>query len=110
VGKTVARGLSREQTDKIRSRIDDSTEEFKKDAGKRIEALAQQIRQLGQQYKASDEANAAARSLERTADYIRFRPSTEIAADGFELARRYRLWWIAGGMLAAAILYRSLKK
>lgn len=110
VGKTVIKGVSHQHTERLRERFEESTANFKAEAGARLEALAGQIRQLGEQFESLDEAAAIARRLERTADYLRYRPSVDMASDAWEAARRARLLWIAGGMAAGFLIYRLVKR
>jgi hypothetical protein len=110
LGRTIVKGVAQHQASRAKARVEDSTVDFRVEAGQKIEDLAGQIRQLGKRFDDVEEAHRLARRLERLADYLQFRPSTEIAADAWEAARRYHLFWIAGGMLGTALLYRILKR
>ena len=110
LGRTIARGIAQHQTSRVKERIEDSTADFRVEAGARIEEMAEQIRQLGRRFENTDEAHQVARRLERFADYLTFRPSAEIAADAWSAAKRHHLLWIAGGMFGAVLLYRILKR
>jgi len=108
--KTIAKGIAQHHTSRMKERVEDSTVDFRLEAGERIEGLAQQIRQLGKRFESTDEAHRVARRLETVADYLRFRPSVEIATDAWEALRRRRALWVAGGALAAILLYRIQKR
>jgi len=110
LGKTIARGIAQHQASRVKERVEDSTVDFRLEAGQRIEGVAEQIRLLGRRFESSDEAHMLARRLERLADYLRYRPSSEIAGDAWEAARRYRVLWIAGGMFGVVLLYRLLRR
>jgi hypothetical protein len=110
VGRTFAKGVTAEKTELLKDRIETSTSRFKSEASDRIESLAAQIRSLGQQFEADEEAASLARNLERTADYLRYRPTAEVAADAWEVTRKYRLLWWAGGLLAGVIIYRMASR
>jgi hypothetical protein len=110
LGRRIVQGVAHHEAGRVKDRIEESTVDFRAEAGEKIEGLAGQIRQLGQRYQKGEEAHLLARRLERLADYLQFRPSTEIAADAWDTARRYHLFWIAGGMLGTALLYRLLRR
>jgi hypothetical protein len=110
LGKTLAKGIAQHQVTRVKDRVEYSTVDFRLEAGHRIEGLAEQIRQLGNRFDNPEEAHVLARRLERLADYLRFRPSSEIAVDVWEAARRYHLLWIAGGIFGAALLYRLSRR
>jgi hypothetical protein len=110
LGKTIARGIAQHQASRVKERVENSTVDFRLEAGQKIEGLAEQIRLLGNRFESSDEAHLLARRLERLADYLRYRPSSEIAGDAWEAARRYRLLWITGGMFGVVLLYRLLRR
>ena len=107
LGRKVVRGVAQHRASRVAKSIDDSTQEFRLEAGEKIEALATQIRQLGQRFESVSEAHRVARRLERMSDYLRFRPSEEIAADAWEAVRKYHLLWITGGILGTVLLYRA---
>jgi len=108
LGRKIAKGIAQHHTSRVKERVEDSTVDFRTEAGARIEGVAEQIRQLGKRFENADEAHLVARRLERLADYLRFRPSAEIAADAWEAAKRHHVLWIAGGMFSAVLLYRVL--
>ena len=105
-GGNYARGVATKQL----SRLDESTEAFKGETAAKLENLASQVRELGQKYERSGEANHLARRLEKTADYIRFRSSERVVSDAWEAARRHRLLWWTGGLLAGVIVYRLVSQ
>lgn len=105
-GKAVAKGVVHGQFDRATGRFDESTQKFKGAAAGKIESLAEQIRELGDQFEHGGEANAIARRLEKTADYIRYRPTSDVAADAWDITKRYHLLWWAGGLLAGVVAIR----
>jgi DNA-binding NarL/FixJ family response regulator len=108
--KTTARGIARETATQLRERIEPPTDELKQEAADRVENVATQIRELGSQYDRAEEAHAIARRLERTADYLRFRPAGRVATDVWDTVSQPRVLWAAGGVLAALAVYRALKR
>ena len=106
LGRKVVRGVAQHRASRLAKSIDESTQDFRLEAGEKIEVLAEQIRQLGQKFENPNEAHILARRLERMSDYLRFRPSEEIAADAWEAVKKYRLLWITGGLLGAVVLLR----
>jgi len=109
VGEAAARGIVREKTGRIRDQLEDGTQAFKQEAAERVERVADQIRGLGQQFDRRDEAHLVARRLEKTADYLRYRSSGDIAADAWATTRQYRLLWLAGGLLAGVVAFRLVQ-
>lgn len=107
--KTTARGIAREQASRLRDRIEPPADELKIETATRIEDVAHQVRDLGRQLDRQDEAHAIARRLEKTADYLRYRPSASVASDAWEALTQPRVLWIAGGVLAAMATYRILR-
>ena len=110
MGKTIVKGIAQHHTSRIKERVEKSTIDFRVQAGRKIEDFAEQIRLLGSRFENADEAHLLARRLEKMADYLRFRPSPEIASDVLATARRYHALWIAGGVLGTVILYRLLRR
>lgn len=106
VGRVVVKGVTQEQREKAKERLEESTLAFRHEASDRIDSVAQQVRQLGAQFERNDDAHQIARRLEKTADYLRFRPATDVAGDALDLARKYRLLWLTGGLLAGVLIYR----
>jgi hypothetical protein len=104
-----AKGIARETTTDIRDRIEKPADRFKSEAADRVEGVADQIRQLGRQLDRRDEAHAVARRLERTADYLRYRPSGDVVADAWQTVKRSNLLWIGGGLVAGVIGYRLIR-
>lgn len=104
-GRSVARGLTIDQAQRLGSRIEKSTDGLKSETGRRIESLAAQIRSLGKDVESPLEAGRLARELERTADYVRYRRSSDIAADTWRFVRSSRGVWVAGGIAAGILGY-----
>jgi len=109
-GKAIVKGMAQQQANRIKEQIEDSTVDFRLEAGAKIESLAEQIRLLGKRFENRDEAHLVARQLEKLADYLTFRPSPEIGSDVWSAAKRYHLLWIAGGMLGTVLFYRVLRR
>lgn len=105
-GRSYARGVVSEKM----SGIDKSTENFKGEAANMIESVADQIKDLGRQFDRGAEAAGVARRLEKTADYIRYRPTAEVAGDTWEVVKKYRLLWITGGLLGGIIIARLAQR
>lgn len=105
-GRSYARGVVSEKM----SGIDKSTENFKGEAASMIESVADQIKDLGLQFDRGAEAAGVARRLEKTADYIRYRPTAEVAGDTWEVVKKYRLLWITGGLLGGIIIARLAQR
>jgi hypothetical protein len=110
LGKSIVKGIAQHHASRVKERVEGSTVDFRVEAGARIEGLAEQIRQLGKRFENTDEAHLVARRLERLADYLRFRPSAEIAGDVWASAKRHHVLWIAGSMFGAVLLYRVLRR
>jgi hypothetical protein len=106
VGRVVVRGVAQEKREKAKERLEESTIAFRHEASDRIDSVAQQVRQLGTQFDRHEDAHQIARRLEKTSDYLRFRPAADVAGDALALARKYRLLWLTGGLLAGVIIYR----
>lgn len=105
-GRSYAKGVVSEKM----SGIDKSTENFKGEAASMIESVADQIKDLGRQFDRGAEAAGVARRLEKTADYIRYRPTAEVAGDTWEVVKKYRLLWITGGLLGGIIIARLAQR
>jgi hypothetical protein len=85
-----ARDIARSRAARLRERVEPPVDQFKEETAERVENLAEQVRHLGRQLDRRDEAHVVARRLERTADYLRYRPSAEVAADAWQVVRRSR--------------------
>jgi hypothetical protein len=107
--KTSARALARDQADRLRERVEPPADQLKEEAADRVESVAHQVRQLGMQLDRPEEAHSIARRLERTADYLRYRPAADVASDAWETVTRPRVLWVAGGVLTALVAYRLLR-
>lgn len=108
-GSAAARGVAREKLHALRERVEPPVDEFTTEASRRVEALADQIRALGGRLDRPAEAHRIARRLERTADYLRYRPPTRIAEDAWETVSSSRVLWAAGGVLAGAAAIALLR-
>ncbi|MEJ2079132.1 MAG: hypothetical protein P8020_06475 [Acidobacteriota bacterium] len=109
-GRSVARGLAIDQAQRLGSRIEKSTGNLKSETGRRIESLAAQIRSLGKDLESPFEAGRLARELQRTADYVRYRRSSDIAADTWRFVKTNRSVWVAGGIAAGLLGYLLTRK
>ncbi len=109
VGKaveTTAKGVMREQSSRIRDRVEPPADQFKEQVADRLEGVADQVRQLGRELDRRDEAHVVARRLERSADYVRYRPASEFAGDAWGAMKSSPMVWVAGGVLGAFVTYR----
>ena len=106
VGNTVVRGVAREEVHNLRVRARHGADGFKAEAAERVENLAGQIRDLGHRFDREHEAHAIARRVERSADYLRYRRTPDVAGDAWRLVRSSPAVWVAGGLLAGFVLYR----
>lgn len=106
VGRVVVRGVTQEKRERAKERLEESTVAFRHEASDRIDSVAKQVRQLGTQFDRPEDAHQIARRLEKTSDYLRFRPAADVAGDALALARKYQLLWLTGGLLAGVLIYR----
>lgn len=106
----VARGTVRGSASRAEERIDDATDSFRQEAAARMEALAEQIRELGGRFDRHTEAHHLARRIERSSDYLRYRPTSQIAGDAWDTVRRSPVVWVGGGLVAGLLLYRTLAR
>ena len=109
VAETTVRGIAREQAARLRDRVEPPADELKIETARLIENAAQQVRELGRQLDRVSEAHTIARRLERSADYLRYRPSAAVANDAWDTVTQPRVLWVAGGVLAALAAYRILR-
>ena len=109
MAKMAARGVAREEVGSIRDRLEPPADQFKVAAAEKVEAVAAQIRQLGSDMDRWQEAHVIARRLERTADYLRYRPAFDAAADVRSALERNNVLWVAGGVLAGYVAYRLIR-
>lgn len=110
VGRVVVKGVTQDRREKAVERMETSTLAFRNQASDRIDAVAQQVRQLGAQFDRHGDAHEIARRLEKTADYLRYRPAADVAGDAWALARKYQVLWITGGLLLGLIIYRMTQR
>ncbi len=102
----VTRGATHEAANRVAERVEAGSESFRLNAAEMVESVAHQIRDLGARFERPDEAHMVARRLERTSDYIRYRPATRVAGDALRSVRSSRAVWIAGGVLTGLIVHR----
>jgi len=100
------RGLAQERTRRMRDRIEPPADQLKEEAADRVEGVAEQVRELGQRLDRRDEAHVIARRLERTADYLRFRPARDVWSDVWDTVTRPGVLWLAGGVVATIVAIR----
>jgi hypothetical protein len=93
-----------------RSDAEPPTDRLKDEAADRVEAVAEQIRSIGNELDRRDEAHAIARRLERTADYLRFRPAVHVASDVRDTLTRPGVLWFVGGALAALVAFNLARR
>ncbi len=104
------RGTVRDTESRAEKRIDEATEDFRREAAAKMEALAEQIRELGGRFDRHTEAHHLARRLERSSDYLRYRPTSRIAGDAWDTVRRSPVVWVGGGLLAGLVVYRLMSR
>ena len=104
--ETVARGTAV----RAEERLDEATESFRREAAAKMEALAEQIRELGGRFDRHTEAHHLARRIERSSDYLRYRPTSQIAGDAWDTVRKSPVVWVGGGLLAGLLLYRAMSR
>jgi len=109
-GRAVIRGVTREKIGRVGEHIESGTAGLKSESGRRIESLAAQIRRLGDELESSAEAGRIARELEKTADYLRYRRTSDIAEDAWHLVRTNRAFWVAGAFLGGVLVYSVVRR
>ena len=109
VGKKVAQNFGRAEIGRVKDQVDETTEGFKIEAAGRIEDLAQHIRGLGDTLHSEREAGKIARRLEKTADYVRYRKTSDIGKDTVSMIRESKAFWLAAGLLVGMIIYKSAR-
>ncbi len=109
-GRTVIRGVTKERISRVGEQIETGTSGLKSESGRRIESLAAQIRRLGDELESSSEAGRIARELEKTADYLRYRRTSDIAEDAWNVVRNNRAFWVAGAFLGGALVYSVVRR
>jgi len=107
---TAVRGTVREKTVQAEEKFDQATEAFRREAAAKMESLAEQIRELGGRFDRHAEAHGLARRIERSSDYLRYRPSSQIAGDAWDAVRKSPVVWVGGGLLVGLLLYRTMTK
>jgi len=68
--------------------------------------LAGRVRQMS----SPGNVRAIARSLEKTADYLRFRPANHMAGDAWRAINRRPVWITAGSAVGGWLAYRWLTR
>ncbi len=109
-GGKALRGVARERAGRVMDQVDDSSEQFRTAASEKIEGLGRQIRELGQQLDHPEAGQRLARRVERSADYLRFRPSAEMAEDAWGALRSSPLVWLGAGVLVGFLAYRVARR
>jgi len=71
-----------------------------------MELLAGRIRRLA----TPSRTRAVARSLEKSADYLRYRAADDIARDAWHAVNRKPVWITAGTALGGLIAYRWMSR
>lgn len=105
-----ARGRVRETVDHAEETIDRATEDFRREAAAKMETVAEQIRELGGRFDRHAEAHHLARRIERSSDYLRYRPTSRMAGDAWDAVRRSPVVWVGGGLLAGLLMYRAVSR
>jgi hypothetical protein len=107
---TTLKGLVHEKNEDLRDRVEPPADRLKDEAADRVEGVAKKIRSLGDDHDRRDEADAIARRLERTADYLRFRPAAHVASDVRDTLTRPGVLWFAGGALATLTAFHLIRR
>lgn len=110
VGKTLVRGAAQQNLDRLKDRVEDATRTAKEGTAERFETLAEQLRRSGGNTEDLEGRQRWARRLEKSADYLRYRPTAEVGKDAWDAARKYHLFWFAGGFLAGVLVYLAVKR
>ena len=71
-----------------------------------VNSLAGAVRRMSSPAR----ARAVARSLEKTADYLRYRPADRMARDAWRAVNRKPVWITAGSALGGWLVYRWLTR
>ncbi|MFB3905279.1 MAG: hypothetical protein ACE15E_17655 [Acidobacteriota bacterium] len=71
-----------------------------------IDVLARRVRQAS----GPDRSRAIARSFEKTADYLRYRASDDMARDAWRAVKKRPVWITAGTALGGWVAYRWLTR
>jgi hypothetical protein len=108
-GLTIARDLAREKAARFGRHLGVRTDRFKDEAAERVEGVAGQLRELGDRFDRRHEADALARRFERTADYLRYRPTAQVAEDAWRGLRESGALWVIGGLAAGFVVYRVVR-
>lgn len=106
----IAEGEMRRKLGPTRARLTATTEALQSRASRRIDHLANRIRRLGHSVERPDEAHLLARRLEETADYLRYRPTEMVARDAVSVAKKNRLFLIAGVAAGAFLTYKAIRR
>lgn len=107
--ESTARGVVRGRSARIADRIEPPVDQFKEETAERVENLAEHVRHLGRRLDRRGQAHNVARRLERTADYLRYRPSSDVAGDAWRAVRDSRTLRVTGGVLGAWVVYRLIQ-
>lgn len=110
VGKTLVQGASHQKLDELKERVEDATRTAKEGTADRFESLAEQLRRSSGNAEGLEGRQRLARRLEKSADYLRYRPTAEVGKDAWAAARKYHLFWFAGGFLAGVLVYLAVKR
>jgi hypothetical protein len=114
VGESAAYGAVREvthgQIENVKERLGAGAENLTGYTADRVEALAGQVRELGNRHDRRDEAQAIARRLERSADYLRFRPLGKVPGDAWAAAKQSRVLWATVAVTAGLLTYSAVRR
>jgi hypothetical protein len=107
VGESAAYGavreVARDQIENAKERLGAGAENLTEYTADRVEALAGQVRELGNRHDRRDEAQTIARRLERSADYLRFRPLGKVPGDAWSAAKQTRVLWATVAVTAGLL-------
>jgi hypothetical protein len=97
----------------VKERLGAGAENLTDYTADRVEALAGQVRELGNRHDRHDrrdEAQAIARRLERSADYLRFRPLGKVPGDAWAAAKQSRVLWATVAVTAGLLTYSAVRR
>jgi hypothetical protein len=107
--KTVARGMVRGSSSRLKENIEPQADEVMREAADRVEEVADQVRELGKKLDRRDQAHSVARRLEKAADYLNYRPPSEATTDAWKAITRSKVLWVGAGLLGGWVAYRIVR-
>lgn len=105
-----AREIVRDRVEHTRDRFEAGADNLTEHAADRVEALAERVRELGARHDRRDEAQTVARRLERTADYLRYRPVAKVPGDAWQAAKNSPTAWATAAVAAGLVTYVAVRR